>query len=36
MCTTIDGKDVMKSENLKLLGVTIDCGLNLNVHISNV
>ena len=26
----------MASENLKLLGVTIDCGLNVNVHISIV
>ena len=25
----------MESEKLKLLGVTIDCGLNLNVDISN-
>ena len=28
--------DKMCIENLKLLGVTIDCGLNFDVHISNV
>ena len=28
--------DKMCTENLKLLGVTIDCGLNFDVHISNV
>ena len=26
----------MSMENLKLLGLTIDCGLNFDVHISNV
>ena len=26
----------MESDNLELLGVTIDCGLNFNVHISIV
>ena len=26
----------MESDNLELLGVTIDCGLNFNLHISNV
>ena len=36
MCLTVNGKDIMKSENLKLLGVTIDCNLNFNVHISNI
>ena len=25
----------MASDNLELLGVTIDCGLNFNLHISN-
>ena len=25
----------MESDNLELLGVTIDCGLNFNLHISN-
>ena len=33
---TVNGKDVMESDNLELLGVTIDCGLNFNLHISNV
>ena len=33
---TVNGKDIMESENLELLGVTIDCGLNFNLHISNV
>ena len=28
-------KDIMESDNLELLGVTIDCGLNFNLHISN-
>ena len=36
MCLTVNGKDIMESENLKLLDVTIDCDLNFNVHISNV
>jgi len=27
---------IMASDNLELLGVTIDCGLNFNLHISNV
>ena len=36
MCLTVNGKDIMESENLKLLGVTIDCDLNFNVHISNI
>ena len=26
----------MESDNLELLGVTIDCGLNFNLHISDV
>ena len=34
---TVNGKDIMESENLELLGVPIDCGLNFyNFHISNV
>ena len=33
---TINGKDIMESDNLELLGVTIDGGLNFNLHISNV
>jgi len=33
---TINGKNIMESHNLELLGVTIDCGLNFNLHISNV
>ena len=33
---TVNGKDIMESDNLELLGVTIDCGLNFNLHISNV
>ena len=36
MCLTVNGKDIMESENLKILGVTIDCNLNFNVHISNI
>ena len=36
MCLTVNGKDIMESENLKLLDVTIDCDLNFNVHISNI
>ena len=35
-CITVNGNDIMESDNLKLLGVTIDCGLNFNLHISNV
>ena len=34
--TTVNVKDVMESDNLELLGVTIDCGLNFNLLISNV
>ena len=33
---TVNGKDITESDNLKLLGVTIDCGVNFNSHISNV
>ena len=33
---TVNGKDIMESDNLELLGLTIDCGLNVNLHISNV
>ena len=33
---TVNGKDIMESDNLELLGVTIDCSLNFNLHISNV
>ena len=33
---TVNGKDIMESDNLDLLDVTIDCGLNFNLHISNV
>ena len=33
---TVNGKDIMESDNLEFLGVTIDCGLNFNLHISNV
>ena len=33
---TVSGKDIIESDNLELLGVTIDCGLNFNLHISNV
>ena len=35
---TVNGKikDIMESDNLELLGATIDCGLNFNLHISNV
>ena len=33
---TVNGKDIMESDKLELLGITIDCGLNFNLHISNV
>ena len=33
---TVNGKDIMELDNLELLVVTIDCGLNFNLHISNV
>ena len=33
---TVNGKDIMVSDNLELQGVTIDCGLNVNLHIRNV
>ena len=33
---TVNGKDIMESDKLELLGVTIDCGLTFNLHISNV
>ena len=34
---TVNGKDTDESDNsLQLLGVNIDCGLNFNLHISNV
>ena len=33
---TVNGKDIMESDKLELLGVTIDCGLNFNLHISDV
>ena len=32
----VNGKDIMASDNLELLGVIIDCGLNFNLHITNV
>ena len=32
---TVNGKDIMESDNLELLDVTIDCSLNSNLHISN-
>ena len=32
----VNSKDIMELENLKLLGIMIDCDLNFNVHISNV
>ena len=35
-CITVNGKDIMESDNLELLGVTIDCRLYVNLHISNV
>ena len=28
----VNGKDIMKSDNIDFLGVTIDCGLNFNLH----
>ena len=33
---TVKGEIITESENLKLLGVTIDSRLNLNEHINNV
>ena len=33
---TVIGQDIMESGNLEVLGVTIDCGLNFNLHISDV
>ena len=33
---TVNGKDIIESDKLELLGVTIDCGLNFHLHISNV
>ena len=33
---TVNGRDIMESDKLELLGVPIDCGLNFNLHISNV
>ena len=30
---TVNGKDINESDNLELLGVNIDCGLNFNLHI---
>lgn len=35
-CLTVHGKGIMETENLKLLGLTIDCDINFNMHISNV
>ena len=29
---TVNGKDIMESGNLELLGVAIDCGLNFNFN----
>ena len=29
---TVNGKDKMESDNLELLGVAIDCGLNFNFN----
>ena len=33
---TVNSKDIMESDKLEFLGVTIDCDLNFNLHISNV
>ena len=30
---TVIGRDIVESDNLELLGVTIDCGLNFTLHI---
>ena len=30
---TVNGKDIMESDNLELLGVTIDCGLDFVIFI---
>ena len=38
-CITVNGKDINESDNLELLGVlgvNIDCGLDFNLHISNI
>ena len=36
MCLTVNSKDIIESENLKLWGVTIDCDRTFNVHISTI
>ena len=33
---TVNGKVITESANLELLRVNIDCGVNFNLHISNV
>ena len=35
MCLTVNGKDIMESEKLKLPGVTIDCDFDFSVYVSN-
>ena len=33
---TVNGKDIIESDSLKLLGVTTDCELSFNKHVSDV
>ena len=33
---TVNGKDIIESDSLKLLGVTIDCELSFNKYVSDV
>ena len=33
---TVIGQELMESDNLEVLGVTIDCGLNFNLNIGDV
>ena len=33
---TVIGQEIMESDNLEVLGVTIDCGLNFNLNIGDV
>lgn len=35
-CITVKGKDIVETESMTLLGVTIDCRLNFKDHISSV
>ena len=35
-CMTVKNKSIAETESLMLLGITVDCKLNFNEHISNV